>query len=76
MKPHVENTLGSQLLDYVDEHAHTYGITHVVALIIGINQPSLGLFAKKGYTQWGLLPSVMQFADGPRDLVLMGRILP
>jgi phosphinothricin acetyltransferase len=65
--------LGSQMVDYVAAHVAEFGITHVIARIISVNRASLALFAAKGYAQWGLLPGVMAFEDGPRDLVVLGK---
>jgi phosphinothricin acetyltransferase len=67
--------LGSQMIDYVDAHAKNFGITHVLARIISVNAASVGLFTAKGYEQWGMLPGVMEFTDGPRDLVVLGKVL-
>jgi phosphinothricin acetyltransferase len=49
------------------------GITAMVGLIFGHNQPSLRLFEQVGFERWGFLPGVAQIDGDERDLVIMGR---
>jgi L-amino acid N-acyltransferase YncA len=49
------------------------GITAMVGLIFGHNQPSLRLFEQLGFERWGFLPGVAQIDGAERDLVIMGR---
>ncbi|MCS6813336.1 MAG: GNAT family N-acetyltransferase [Cyanobacteria bacterium] len=49
------------------------GITTLVGFIFGHNLPSLKLFERLGFQQWGYLPRVAKFDDIERDLVIVGR---
>jgi L-amino acid N-acyltransferase YncA len=64
---------GSQLMTHVLQTAPELGITTLLGFVFGHNQPSLGLCAKFGFVQWGLLPGVAQLDGELRDLVILGR---
>lgn len=65
--------LGSKSLQFVIEQLPSLKITAVVAYIFGHNQPSLGLFKKFGFEQWGFLPQVAELDGQKRNLVIMGQ---
>ena len=65
--------VGSQTLDYLDQHVTDYDIDSVVSLIFGHNQPSLRLFKSHGYEQWGLLPKIAEMDGNKYDLVILGK---
>src|SRR5262249_60525285 len=65
--------LGSQLLQRCIDHSPAVGITSLVGLIFGHNTPSLRLFEKHGFSQWGHLPRVAVLDGVERDLVIVGR---
>ena len=65
--------LGSQLLQRCIDHAPSIKVTSLVGLIFGHNQPSLRLFEKMGFSQWGFLPRVALLDGIERDLVIVGR---
>ncbi|MDM8332818.1 hypothetical protein QUW45_09125 [Limosilactobacillus pontis] len=44
-----------------------------MAYIFGHNQPSLKLFKRFDFRQWGFLPRVAELDGVQRDLVIMGR---
>ncbi|WP_127848359.1 GNAT family N-acetyltransferase [Lacticaseibacillus hulanensis] len=67
--------VGSLAVKWAEDHAAAAKINTIITLIIGANKPSIGLFTKLGYQQWGLLPRVMRFTDVDQDLVLMGKTL-
>jgi phosphinothricin acetyltransferase len=65
--------LGGQLLLRCVEHAPAIGVSTLLGFIFGHNVPSLKLFEKHGFTQWGLLPRVARLDGVERDLVIVGR---
>jgi phosphinothricin acetyltransferase len=65
--------LGTQLLQHCLEQAPRVGVTTLLGLIFGRNAPSLRLFAKMGFQQWGCLPRVAELAGVEHDLVILGR---
>ena len=65
-----------RLLEEAIAYAPSLGITAIVGLIFGHNQPSLKLFERLSFERWGLLPRIAQLDGNKRDLVIMGRHLP
>lgn len=65
--------LGGLLLTCCIQHAPSLGISSLVGLIFGHNQPSLRLFEKHGFERWGFLPRVAVLDGIERDLVIVGR---
>ena len=47
-------------------------IKNLLGFIFAHNQPSLNLFQKHGFTQWGLLPQIARLDETERDLVILG----
>jgi L-amino acid N-acyltransferase YncA len=45
----------------------------LLGFIFAHNQPSLQLFEKFGFQQWGYLPQVAHLDGVERDLVIVGR---
>ena len=52
--------------------APSLGINNIIALIFAHNQPSLRLFNKLGFTQWGYLPQVCDMDGFFADVVMLG----
>ena len=65
--------LGSLLVRWMLQQAPSLGIHNVAALIFAHNQPSLGLFGKLGFEQWGLMPQVCDMDGFIADVVMMGK---
>ncbi|HEU0272978.1 MAG TPA: GNAT family N-acetyltransferase [Candidatus Udaeobacter sp.] len=65
--------VGQRLLESAIARAPSLGITALVGLIFGHNEPSLKLFRRLGFERWGFLPAVAQLDGVDRDLVVMGR---
>ena len=65
--------LGSLLVRWMLQQASSLGIRNVAALIFAHNQPSLGLFGKLGFEQWGLMPKVCDMDGFIADVVMMGK---
>ncbi len=49
------------------------GLTAIVAYVFSSNLPSIKLFKKFGYEQWGFLPEVAELGGRPNDLVILGQ---
>ena len=64
--------LGSLLTRWMLTQAPSLGIRNVVALIFAHNQPSLGLFRKIGFEQWGYMPEVCDMEGFIADVVMLG----
>lgn len=65
--------LGSQVLEMVPGQVQKLGLTAVLAYIFSSNMPSIKLFKKFGYEQWGFLPAVAELDHRPNDLVILGK---
>ena len=65
--------LGSFLTRWMLTQAPSLGIHNVVALIFAHNQPSLGLFRKLGFEQWGYMPKVCDMEGFIADVVMLGK---
>ena len=68
--------VGRRLLEQAIARAPSLGITALIGLIFGHNEPSLTLFQRLGFERWGFFPSVAQLDGVDRDLVAMGRHCP
>ena len=68
--------LGSLLIRWMLTQAPSLGIRNVVALIFGHNTPSLGLFYKLGFEQWGYMPQVCDMDGFIADVVMLGTAVP
>ena len=64
--------IGSSLLAKAIAQSPQLQIKTLLAFIFGHNQPSLNLFTRYGFTQWGHLPNVAELDGIERDLVILG----
>lgn len=67
--------LGSLLARWMLTQAPSLGIHNIVALIFAHNQPSLGLFRKLGFEQWGYMPKVCDMQGFIADVVMLGKAM-
>jgi L-amino acid N-acyltransferase YncA len=65
--------LGGYFLAKAIETCPRLGIKTLLGFIFAHNAPSLNLFAKYGFKQWGYLPKVAELDGIERDLVIMGK---
>jgi phosphinothricin acetyltransferase len=65
--------VGARLLRHVMAEAPRLELTALVGLIFGHNEPSLQLFQRCDFTQWGLLPRVARLDGVDRDIVIVGQ---
>jgi L-amino acid N-acyltransferase YncA len=68
--------VGQRLLEQAIARAPSLGITTLVGLIFGHNEPSLKLFGRFGFERWAFLPGVAQLDGVERDLVVVGQHCP
>ncbi|MFZ2553259.1 GNAT family N-acetyltransferase [Psychrobacter sp. BF1] len=64
--------LGSLLTRWMLLQAPNLGIRNIVALVFAHNKPSLGLFHKLGFEQWGYMPQVCDMQGFIADVVMLG----
>lgn len=64
--------VGSQLLQAVITQSPQLGLENLLGFIFAHNYPSLSLFQKFGFQQWGYFPEVAEFDGVRRDLVILG----
>ncbi|WP_028456158.1 GNAT family N-acetyltransferase [Chitinilyticum litopenaei] len=67
--------LGRWLLAEALRVAPSLGLHTALGFIFGHNEPSLRLFYRAGFADWGRLPAVAVLDGIPRDLVIVGRKL-
>lgn len=65
--------LATVLLNKLIPECPRLGLTTLVALIFGHNEPSLRLFGRAGFEKWAHLPEVAELDGIERDLVILGR---
>jgi len=65
--------VGQRLLQHAITRAPSLGITALVGLIFGHNEPSLKLFERLGFERWAFLPGVAELDGVQRDLVMLGQ---
>jgi len=65
--------IGSQLLEYGLNKCPQLKIKTVLGFIFGHNQPSLNLFNKFGFQQWGNFPKIAELDTIERDLIILGK---
>lgn len=70
---HHHQHLGQQALTHVFAALPELDLQALVAFVFAHNQPSLGLFAKNGFSRWGLLPDVAELDGQRRSLAILGR---
>ncbi|MGP1382383.1 MAG: N-acetyltransferase family protein [Thainema sp.] len=73
---HQGQGIGRKLAEYAIAQCPKLGITTLLSFIFGHNQPSLKLFQRLGFEQWGNLPQVAELDGVQRDLVLLGLKVP
>ncbi len=64
--------IGKKLLEYVIEESPKLELTNLLGFIFSHNKPSLNLFKKYNFQQWGYLPKVAKLDNIERDLIIMG----
>ena len=65
--------LGSLLTRWMLTQAPSLGIRNIIALVFAHNHPSLGLFRKLSFEQWGYMPEVCDMEGFIADVVMLGK---
>ena len=65
--------IGSKLLTRAIAQSPQLQLTTLLGFIFVHNQPSLSLFSRHGFTQWGHLPDIAELDGIQRSLVILGR---
>ena len=73
--PYLGQGMGTVVLEMLLKIARTLGIKNVCALIFGDNTPSLALFGKFHFENWGYLPKVCQIDGVYKDVLILGKAL-
>ena len=69
--------LGRQLLEYCIQTAPEFHIKTILGFIFAHNEPSLKLFLRCGFEEWGQLPNIAVLDGKERSLKILGkRIVP
>ncbi|HEY9858527.1 MAG TPA: N-acetyltransferase family protein, partial [Candidatus Obscuribacterales bacterium] len=71
--PYHRQGIGKTLLQAAIQRSPQLGLKNLLGFIFAHNQPSLQLFEKFGFRQWGYLPQVASLDGVERDLVILGR---
>ena len=69
---HQKQGIAAKLVAEAVSLAPTLGLTSILALIFGHNQPSLNLFHRFGFKDWGQLPQVCELDGIKRDVMILG----
>jgi L-amino acid N-acyltransferase YncA len=67
--------IGATMLQYAITQCPSLGVQSLVGFIFAHNRPSLKLFEKFGFEQWGYLPKVADLDGVERDLAILGKRL-
>ena len=67
--------IAGALLAHALAAAPPLGIATLLAFVFGHNGPSLALFRRAGFADWGTLPRVAELDGVERDLVILGKRL-
>ncbi len=73
--PARQRGLGTQLLTMAINKAPALGIENIVGYIFAHNEPSLRLFKKAGFEEWGYLKDVAVLDGIKRSLIIVGKNL-
>ncbi len=65
--------LGQHFLNEAMDEAKRLGLKTLLALIFADNPPSLKLFKKLGFKEWGCLNRVATIAGSDKDLLILGQ---
>lgn len=64
---------GKVILQYVADHAPELGIKTLLGFIFAHNTPSLQLFYRSGFEEWGNLPNIAILDGVERSLKILGK---
>ncbi|NEO27168.1 MAG: N-acetyltransferase [Kamptonema sp. SIO4C4] len=70
---HQQQGIGQTLLRHALQQSPSLGLKTLLAFIFAHNQPSLALFSKFDFTEWGYLPRIAELDQIERDLIILGK---
>ena len=70
---HQRQGVAAALLENAIAEAPALGLRVLIGIIFGHNEPSLALFRRFGFEEWGFLPRVTELDEVERDVVFVGR---
>ncbi|MCY4582927.1 MAG: GNAT family N-acetyltransferase [Chloroflexi bacterium] len=70
---HQRHGVAVGLLENALAEAPALGLRALIGIIFGHNDPSLALFRRFGFEDWGLMPRVTELDNVERDVVFVGR---
>jgi L-amino acid N-acyltransferase YncA len=74
--PYQRQGIGDELLkEAIQRSRKLLGLETLIGFIFAHNYPSLKLFAKYQFQQWGYLPQVAELDGIERDVVILGRMV-
>jgi L-amino acid N-acyltransferase YncA len=65
--------IGRKLLQRAIDHAPSIGVRTLLGFIFAHNEPSVRLFRRFGFRQWGYMPRVAELDGVERSLIIMGK---
>jgi phosphinothricin acetyltransferase len=65
--------LGKLALQYSIDHAPDFGVRTLLGFVFSHNTPSLGLFRRFGFQDWGTLPGIAVVKGRERGLKILGK---
>jgi L-amino acid N-acyltransferase YncA len=73
---HQRQGMATGLLRQAIDQAPGLGLRVLLGVIFGHNTPSIEMFNKFGFTEWGRLPEVTEMDGVRRDVLVLGRNVP
>lgn len=67
--------IGLYMVQEIEKFAVSGGIDVILSYVFAHNIPSIQLFKKLNYSQWGLLPKIALLDNVQRDLMILGKHL-
>ena len=64
--------VATHLMNYALELCPSLNIKHLIAILVGSNQGSIGLLEKYGFECWGCFPKIVEFGDDRIDHLYYG----
>ena len=65
--------MGTQAIQFLATQLKQRDLQNIVAYVFRQNTPSMTLFKKQGFEQWGLLPEVAKIDGHHLDLAILGK---
>lgn len=65
--------VGAHFMEYAIKRAPSLGIETLLGFIFAHNEPSIRLFMKYGFEEWGNFPGVAELDGVKKDLLILGK---